>query len=105
MHERADQAGRPRKLVRRDSPIYRITFAKKSANYRVAEPPKKTYASPISRRTTNTNAKPPQNGRVTYHQDQSINPVSFRVTKTTPSKPSTPTPLFEVEVLSLITQS
>src|ERR1700678_2047743 len=41
---------------------------------------------------TPTSAKPPQNGNVTHHQDQSITPQSFSVTNTTPRRPMTPIP-------------
>ena len=44
-----------------------------------------------------SNANPPQNGAVTHHHDQLINPVSFSTTNTTPNKPNIPIPLLELD--------
>jgi hypothetical protein len=49
----------------------------------------------ITNRIINTNAKPPQNGRVTHHQDQVITLHNFSITKATPRSPNTPIPELE----------
>ena len=43
----------------------------------------------------NTNAKPPQNGSVTHHQDQVITLHNFSITKATPRSPNTLIPELE----------
>lgn len=53
---------------------------------------------PIIVKTTASIKRPPQNGSVTNHQDQLITPVNFRMTKTTPINPNTPTPPDELEL-------
>ena len=51
-------------------------------------------------------ANPPQNGMVTYHQDQLITPTSFSTTKTIPNTDKTPIPeLLELELLLIINPS
>ena len=54
------------------------------------------------KRITKVNPMNPQNGDVTHHQDQLINPVSFSVTNTTPRAPMTPIPpREELELLDI----
>lgn len=45
---------------------------------------------------------PPQKGKVTYHQDQSITFVSFNTTNATPNKPITLTPELLLFLLIII---
>lgn len=58
---------------------------------------KKTMAIP-----SNNNEMPPHIGSKTSHQDQFINPVSFKTMKAMVSRPKKPIPEFEAEELLLI---
>jgi hypothetical protein len=46
-----------------------------------------------------SNANPPHNGAVTHHQDQLMNPVSFKVIKIKNIRPRIPIPPEELELL------
>ncbi len=54
---------------------------------------KKAMIAPTTSRKRITSASPPQNGKVTSHQDHVMYPVSFRVTKTRPNRAENVMPL------------